>query len=331
MNTSRRCGFTLIELLVVCGIFAALFGLILVGSRPNPANQVRQAAQTFSSALVRSQSRSLVSGQGDGVILEAISDLGVLTVDANPRPALVASGTLVVSSSTTAFAVVGNNSILNGTTADLADGYRIQFRQADVGGIARPSPFFRLASGSSVTFRADAGQTANNTIWPDPAENPFAILVPRYPSRGLNATSLPKQSAVDLRFSGLGDDPYQAPFGSLRGASEVAICFNKSGRVDSLVRNVFSRNASRSEVEPNSEIYFLISLRDSITTRRALASDASLWVVIKPSSGRITVAGNVAQMIDETFLDSSAQLSRQQMRTALWNARAKARAGANLR
>jgi type II secretory pathway pseudopilin PulG len=329
MNNSRRCAFTLIELLVVCGIFAALFGLILVGSRADPANQVRQAAQAFSSALVRSQSRSLLSGQGAGVILEAISDLGLLTVDSNPRPALVGTANIVVSSSTSAF--VGNASILNADLADLADGYRIQFRQADNGGIARPSPFFRLLSGSSITFRADAGQTAHNTIWPDQSDNPFAILVPRYPSRGLNATSLPKQSAVDLRFSGLGDDPYQAPFGSLRNASEVAICFNKAGRVDSFVRNVYSQSASRSEVEPNSEIYFLVALQDAITNRQALASDASYWVVIKPSSGRVTVAGNVAQMIDETFLDSGTQSSRQQMRTALWNARAKARAGANLR
>ena len=215
----------------------------------------------------------------------------------------------------------------------LQDGYQIQFRQDGLVRSSRPSVFFQLKQGANVSLRADAGQTANNTIWPDTVAGPSEFLVPRYPSRGSVRFTLPSQAAVDLRFSGLGDDPYSNQFGTFKSAETIAVCFDTVGHLESLMRDVYSSSTSPGQIEPNANVYFLIALRESISVRQVLASDKALWVVVKPSTGRVSVAVNVPQTIDESFLDAlpNAPANRQQLRTALWNARGKARAGANIK
>jgi prepilin-type N-terminal cleavage/methylation domain-containing protein len=328
---NRRSAFTLVELLVVSGIFAMLFSLIVVGGRPSTASQVKRAAQGLAAALVQAQSRSLVSDLGAGVIIEMIagsSNLGGIVCDANPRPSLRGTAVLVMQSATTA--LLQSPAIFNEDPAALPDGYRIQFRQ-DTQTSARPSVFFRFRQGSTAEFRDDAGQTANNTIWPNAGACEF--LSPRYPARGLVRFTLPSQAAVDLRFSGLGDDPFYEKFGSFKGVETVAACFDTSGHNDSLMRDVYLSGSSRAEVEPFANVYFLLASRDAIANLKSLAGNESTWVVLKPSTGRVTVAGNVPQSIDESLLDAPASnmAGRNQLRTALWNARQKARAGAAIK
>lgn len=326
MNCRRA--FTLVELLVVAGIFAMLFGLIVVGRR-GLKNQVINAAKTVAAELRKAQTRSPDSDLGAGLIFDPDTpDTATVLADAAPRAAIRGAGLLTVASATATSAVLQPGMPYNADPADLADGYRIQLWQGAP--VCRPSVWLSLTGTYTVALRSDAAQTVSNTIWPDTSGNPYEFIALRYPDRAGNQVALPSAAAVDLRFSGGGSDPFAA-FGSLRNAGSIAICFNRMGQVDSLARDVFKTNDVRGETEPNVDLYILVAARDAIANGRSLASAESQWIVVKPSSGRVTMAANVPQVIDEGFLNSTKPAEQGQLRTAVWNARAKARAGANMR
>jgi type II secretory pathway pseudopilin PulG len=332
---NRRSAFTLIELLVVASMFVMLLSLIVVGRR-GAMSHIRDAARALSSELVRAQARALNSDLGAGVIIDpdAGETAGVIA-EALPRYPIRGQGRLLIGSATTG-ALVLPPTLYNADNSELADGYRIQFWRGDVLGAirlpaARPSPWFRFSPDGRIAMRPDAGQTANNTIWPDDSANAlhdFAVL--RYPARLVNQTTLPPKAAIDLRFSGCGSDPYAA-FGSLRSAGAIAITFDPVGQIDLIVRDVFAASNLRNEIEPDADLYFLLAPRDAISSGSSLASPEALWVVVQPSSGRVVTAANVPQVVDEQLLTAVNEDQRNQIRAALRSARAKALAGANMR
>lgn len=342
---NRRVGFTLIELLVVAGIFSMLFALVLVGGRTSSTTKVRQSAQAIAAAFVQAQSRAMASDLGAGVILEAADDsvlairFGGILRDATPRPTLRGSGMLSVQSLTSA--VLQSPVLYNEDVTALQDGYAIQFRD-ELNTQSRPTVFFQLGSQTGTTcpvsLRSSAGQSANNTIWPVSGAHEFSV--PRYPSIGTLRFTLPRQIGVDLRFSGLGEDPYRTivtgttiAIGSFKDITTVAACFDRQGHLDSLATDVHSADATRAAVDPDANVYFLITELALIQDGIALRTDKSIWVVVKPETGRVSVAANVPVVIDEALIDPIKATDSQKvaLRNALWTARGKARAGANVK
>lgn len=318
---SRR-GFTLVELLVVAGIFAMLFAMVLNGARPSASGQVRQAAQQIASVLLSVQSKALGNPAGAGVVFEpsttASGSASVTTVSAAATlPWIVGSGSLTVLTATTARITVTPD---NADQADVAHGYKVQFFESAPA--AQPATawfaFTAVTSGTSGTasFRADAGQTAANTIWPQPvAGGALESRIARYPGVAEALYQLPKGVAVDLRYSGVGDDPATV-WGGLAGKGAIGLTFDSIGGVDVLMQQVLAaatdRIAGREPVHPVSPVYLLVATQADVDADTALASERSMWVAVHPQTGRVSVAANVAQTAKDA--------------TALRAARAKARA-----
>lgn len=332
----NRRGFTLVELLVVAAIMAVFFGLIVTGANPGSGSQVRQAGQSLASVLTAAQSRALGSPAGAAVIFESgttagLSTASCITVSNGDSPPLI-SGTTTAGlpfppGSTTASVSLAPT---NADAADLMHAYKVQFGGAIAGtapvqpvsdwyGLACPS-----ASGSSasctVSFRSTEGQTALNTIWPEAVSaaggvSTMAFRAARYPVKADVSLQCGKAAAIDLRFSGIGDDP-AATWGRLDGKGAIAITFDSVGGVDGLMQQVLksgSRSADPSPVDPSEPIYLLVAPRADVESGKSLASQQAVWVVVHPQSGRVSLAGNVQQSGTDT--------------TALRAARAKARAG----
>jgi hypothetical protein len=236
----------------------------------------------------------------------------------------------------------------NADPDDLASGYKIQLGGGPLSGtipFQAASPWLNfdyatsnaaLASGT-VSFRLTAGQSPWNTIWPAPtvnasgAANPFVFRVARYPSKADVAIDLPKAVAIDLRYSGIGEDNATIwnqstwvssgtavpGWGTLGGKGAIAVVFDSVGGVDGLMQQVFGSQGNRSQapIDPIEPIYLLVTARDWIddTTKPPLSNPQAMWVVLHPQTGRVSVANNVPQ------LDTD--------KTALRAARAKARTG----
>lgn len=328
MNTlslqSRR-GYTLVELLVVTSIFATAFGMLTVANKPSVRSQIRRGAQSLASVLVATQSRSLGREYGAAIILEPSADdanIASVIFNAEVLPPIEGKATGVppaVLSNTTATATVTPS---NADVSDLQDGYKICFYEKDQ--IIQPrSVWMQFAPPSSassangtVSLRGASGQSTANTIWPSPITPPFDVLIARYPIKASQAASLPKNAVVDLRFSGIGDDP-SASYGSLAGKGAVAISFDRVGGIEAVMPHVFSSSSLRKldpPVDPIVPIYLLVASRDDVgSAANTLASETSVWVVIHPQTGRAQVSNNVPQAATDS--------------AALRAARAKARAG----
>ena len=331
----RGRAFTLVELLVVTAIMATFFALIVTAANPGSGSQVRQAAQSLASALTAAQSRALGNPAGAAVILESGTVAGaslnicVAAYHADSPP-LITGTTTTAGLPFPAGAASASITLVpdNGDAEDLVSGYKVQFGGAAVGAVPYqpPSDWFSLAcpsaSGGSasctVGFRTTDGQTALNTIWPLPTKsNPLVFRAARYPAKGVVAVQCGKSAGIDLRFSGIGDDP-TTTWGGLAGKGSLAITFDSLGGVDVLMQQVLktgSRTADPSPVHPVEPIYFFVASRSVIdnATVSSLSDQQAIWVVVHPQTGRVTIAANVPQA------GSNA--------TALRAARAKARAG----
>jgi prepilin-type N-terminal cleavage/methylation domain-containing protein len=322
---SRRRGFTLVELLVVAGIFAMLFGLVLSGSRPSTNNQVRQAAQSLASVLLAAQSRALGNPAGAGVMLDPAGSFlpgtAVATVSAAdmlPMITGICTGTTFPPSNLSdTFATVGIQPD-NADPADLANGYKIRFQQRDVAGVQSLSPWMAYATGT-VSFRVGNGQTGGtngNTIWPRPlAGGVFSVWVARYPNKAESLYEMPKGAAIDLRYSGVGDGGmFGAAWSQLDGKGAIALVFDSLGEVDVLMQQVLGAAASRPQqpLVPVSPLYLLVASRTDIEDDRALATARSLWVVVHPQTGRVSVSSNVPQSsVNATTLRAARAGARQ--------------------
>jgi hypothetical protein len=206
---------------------------------------------------------------------------------------------------------------VNADSDVLATAYKVRFQGDSVGAQVSPgsSPWFAFSSGT-VRFRGTAGQTLGNTIWPRTSNQAKQAVLARYPTPGGSSSPMPKLVAVDLRHSGLGEDPAASHgYGRFENTGTIAVAYEQVGRVGEVMRRVQeARTASDQPIEPNGVIYFLFVARDDVLAgRNTLANAQSVWVAINPQTGRVTVAENVPQAAEDS--------------TAVAAAREKARAG----
>jgi len=312
-------GFTLVELLVVASIIAVLFALIASGTRQSSGN-VRLAARQFASLLLAAQSRALGSDAGAAVIIESTGERSATIFNADTLPSIEGTvGDDFPPANPSGFSASVTVTPTNASPAELAGGYRIQFymEPGEKPVAMPPSSWMKFTPPGTVSFRTENGQTQANTIWPPPPANGnYEVRIARYPKRADLALALPKGVVIDLRFSGTGDDPATA-WGSLANKGDLGVAFDSIGGVHALMQQVQATGTRSVEpLEPREPVYFLFSTEADLadSSLGPLASERSLWVVIQPQTGRVTISSNVPQT------GTTAQ--------ALRDARAKARAGA---
>jgi len=297
----RRYGFTLVELLVVASIFAMLFGMIALGARPSARGQVRLAAQQLASVLLATQTRALGSAAGASLIFES-SGVGnrqcVTVFNGDVPPFLEGTATGMPPATLSAATATISVTPTNGTATDLQNGYRIKFFKK--GPNAQPAgAWMGFTPPATVTLRTLDGQTASNTIWPKPAGGTsMDVRVACYPTPSSAALVLPKSSAIDLRFSGVGDNP-ATTWGTLANKGNIGLVYDTVGGLDTLMQQVTSAPALRTiqPYQPTSPFFlFVVSLGElNDSTLNTLASDQSLWVVVHHQTGRVTVSSNIPQ------------------------------------
>jgi prepilin-type N-terminal cleavage/methylation domain-containing protein len=275
-----RHGFTLVELLVVASLLAVLFGMVLAVGRGGQKSNVRRAAQECASLLLSAQSRGLGRPEGAAVMAEALSDnarVGGVLHDAVMQPPLlvgVADGKL------------------QATAAELTGGYKVRLRAVEGNGRLAVSPWLGLRDGQ-LQLRDTAGQTPENTIVSPRGGNLDALVV-RHPVTGPKPTKLASRVAIDLKHSGVGDDPAaQHGFGRFEGKAPIAIVFDQTGRVAEIIQQVgVTGGTSVDPFCPNETIYLLFADREAVDQDASLTSDKSVWVAINPQTGRINVSSN---------------------------------------
>lgn len=304
-RTTRRdrAGFTLVELLVVASIIATMFGLVLAGSRPSESSELRRAAQQFASVLLAAQSRGIGNPAGAAVVLETQGTSAIMVFNAEVPPPIRVTVTGLPPADP---AVSTTGVTINAGGADLSRGFRIQFFGAAP--LSPPSPWFGLQPPGTVRMRSEDDQTPFNTMWPSTTAGQCEARIACYPAKGDLALPFSKSVAVELRYSGTGDDPTK-PWGGLANKGDVGLSFDSVGAVDVLARGLGTTGAtSRQPVEP---VFFLLATRKDITSDTALGSERSLWVVVQPLTGRVTVSANVPQQNrDATALRAARALAR---------------------
>lgn len=193
-----------------------------------------------------------------------------------------------------------------------------------------PTPPLKYRVGLPVR-RASVGQTLSNSIFEPPGRtmNPRGVNLPNYeavvirqPSVGRNAKTLPSAVAIDLRYSGVGDDLAASHgYGRFNGLGPLAIVFDQNGRIADVIQKVGQRDItsifhdldadSHADVKypsfnhpewrdplnndplvPNQIIYLLFAEATAIAADTSLASEKSTWVSIDPFTGRIGVSSN---------------------------------------
>lgn len=331
-----RSGMTLVELLVVTGLMASLLGLVVVGLRGGGGANPRRAGEILASALLAAQSRALGDPEGAGLIIEpsgSVNSLSTTVIDAMMQPQITGAVTAGLPTGT-GLSQTAADITIQPDNADGTDGmaaYRVLLFGSGSGTKVQPPTAwfeFRPASSTSATtvgsarFRTATGQTATNTIWPKPAGSQMNARLTRYPAKSSSVVSLDKSLAIDLRYSGVGD-VRTTPYGRLDNRGAIGVTFNRIGGLDEVMRGVplvaadLTAAAAAVRVQPLSPtqpLYFLVAKRSDIDAGlNTLANTDSVWVVVFPQGGRVTVSANVSQSADD---DAS-----------LAAARAKARAG----
>lgn len=325
-----RKGFTLVELLVVTGLLVSLFALVAGGlGRPAVGTVVRRASQDLASRLLSAQSRALGKPEGSALIVTPDSTnprLGVVILDAAAQPLIAVDADKLPPPAPSEAAMPPTDAALPYAPLYLGAGadpevresaYKVRF-SPEVGGpiTCDQSPWFAYASGT-VTFRTAAGQTVGNTVWPKTKAQARRAIVARYPIAGLPGPPIAKEVAIDLRHSGVGEDP-AAPhgYGRFEGLASIAVAYEQVGRVGEIMRRVLeaaTRSVTDQPIAPNAPIYFLFAPRsDILEGRNTLANAQSVWVAVNPHTGRVTVAENVPQSAeDKNALTAARQKARE--------------------
>lgn len=329
MNASpKKTGFTLVELLVVTGLIASLLGLMVVVGRPSDSSSIRRTAQDFAGMLLAAQGRALGKPQGAGVMVAANGTnprMGTDAYDAVMQPLCGASvsGTSGGWPPTELESLPLKSSVAiivaDADASAVQNAFKIRF-QTTGGDTVSPWFGFSPTAGDrgTASFRPSAGQTIQNTIWPKSNGGLKAELA-QYPSAGPTKLAMPKQVAIDLKHSGLGENPTAAHgYGALEGQATVAVGYDEIGRLSEVMRKVQETRSSADQPAVAGEtVYFLFATRTDIEQGRSLSNRNAVWVAINPLSGRVTVAANVPQATEDA--------------TALKAARANAREGSALR
>lgn len=290
-----RSGFTLVELLVVAALLAMLFGLILTAGRGGSGKSgARRAAQELASMLLAAQSRALGKPEGAAVIVVADA--------ANSRQG------------TAAHEGIGLPPIirqLNGNgrlpaDAQVLSSYKARLRKspgADASSaVSIVSPWFGVRGGE-LQRRQSAGQNERNTLLDPPGPNLEAVVV-RFPVMGPKPVTFGGQIAIDLRHSGVGDDPAATHgHGRFENGSPVAVVFEQSGRVGEVILGSGNQGGATTDpIQPSETIYFLLTEKDAIDGNQSLRSAKSYWVAVNPQTGRINVSANEPTETDDLIL-----------------------------
>lgn len=325
----KKQGFTLVELLVVTGLIASLLSLLVVVGRPSEQSGIRRAAQDLAGALLAAQTRALGKVEGAGVLIPASgtnSRIATLAYEATPQPVRVVS--ISGTSGSWPPADLGtlprkHSTLVRLNPADAiaeANTFKLRF-QSPSGDIL--TPWFLFASGTAlgeglVRFRSSTGQTSENTTWPK--GNGLMAAMVQYPTQSVSTLAAPKRVAIDLRHSGVGENPNAAHgYGRLDLLGTIGVMYDEVGRLSEVMCKVME---PRSVTDPapavaGETVYFLFAAQSDIEQNQSLSSQNSVWVAINPVSGRATVADNVPQAGDSA--------------AALAAARVKAREGSSLR
>jgi type II secretory pathway pseudopilin PulG len=177
-------------------------------------------------------------------------------------------------------------------------------------------PDGQLDSSPAAYLRFKAGQTWENSVWPasipslagPPAVPPtYRVEISRYPGIGSPALNLSKLVAIDLRYSGHGDDAATtSPWGRLASKGVVGVAYDTVGSVELLMQNVTGYGGSRANqpLSPTQPIYLFVVSREELEADLAdqsspstLASEQAFWVAIEPQTGRVHVAANEPQRL----------------------------------
>ena len=236
--------------------------------------------------------------------------------DAEMLPFIQATGSFVSQGSTAATV-----SLTPTNGDDVRRAYKVLVGGQSTLGTSPPTAWFTFlpvsnagsAISGTVQFRNFHGQTQFNTVWPRVPT--FAVVLAQCPAKSSSLSEFDPATAVDLRFSGIGDDPTNQFDKSPRGV--IAVVFDRTGRVAEVLGPVPEPGATAKDVQfftPFSPIYFLVANREDIRNGvNTLASADSIWVTVSPHTGRVIQSENVPVSGTD--------------RTALWNARRKARQG----
>jgi hypothetical protein len=353
----RPSAFTLIELLVVASIMLLMFGLVLTGARPSPRGQIRQAAQSLASLLMSAQSQALGNAAGAGLVLQSGTVAG-LPATMGTTAAAAALPPFLTGTTGPGFPPsnprVSGTAVtlipLNGDADEVQHGYKIRFGGAVATGGAYPfqpptawmSLIAPPASGGvactgTVLLRYGVSTSGSNvaSVWPEPTKNasggnnPLDFQIARYPVVAETLLDMPRTVAVDLRYSGIGEDTSSVwnqsawvssgtavgGWGTLAGKGSIAIVFDSVGGVDSVMQNIEGPASRRSQppIDPVEPIYLFVTARSEIDepTFSALSSPQAMWVAIHPQTGRVTTAPNVPQTgVDATALRASRAKAR---------------------
>lgn len=348
-------GFTIVELLVVAAIMATLLGLILSGGRPSTASEVRRAARQIAAVLLSAQSRAIGSRIGAAVLLEPESDpstgdRALRVRDAEMAPAITAE--VISPFQTTPLPDVVQNppfrpdaSVVaipstsdkpepvvpeNASRSDLDGGFRIRFMRPGTPwsvwyGFLPPAQGGGQTTPPTVAFRLNAGQTSETAVWPAPVPAPpnseppkYRVEISRYPGIGTPALNLSKLVAIDLRYSGHGDDATtSSTWGRLASKGVVGLVYDTVGDLELLMQNVTGSGNSRTTLplSPTQAIYLFVVSREERDAELAtpagpstLASEQAFWVAIESQTGRVHVAANEPQLLPANAIPTVEQL-----------------------
>lgn len=324
MTPRKNRGFTLVELVVVMAILVSLFGLVLSGARTSRRGgaDVRRGAEQLASILLASQSLSLGSPTGAAVIIDSAGPAAELISQARRFPFIegVVSQGMPPATAEASLTVVALQPT-NEEPAALLHGYKVRFFERTATADGPASDWFSLACETPPTavvrLRAEDGQTPLTTLWPSsPQSGVLSFQAARYPIPAGLSQKLPEGVAIDLRYSGYGDEGLENWY-SFADKGAIGVGFDPVGSVDSLMQDVLPEPGSLRTTQPltpSDQIYFFVTARAEIEDLEVntLASANALWVVIQPRTGRVTIAPNVPQQgSDEAAIQGARTKARQ--------------------
>jgi prepilin-type N-terminal cleavage/methylation domain-containing protein len=344
MNRAIHCkGFTLVELLVVTGLIASLLSVVIVAMRPTAESQVRELARNIQSALMQAQTRSLTNARGACLVLVPSSTVSCgAAYFAEPRPIISTQMKAPDGATLEQILTTGAPNLFNTGSASAAfitpvnadlpaleAGYRVRLSTG-----ATYGPWYNfsftaydssgMAAIALLTRPGSALDPATN-IWPLVSGSQVPCQVVRYPEKVRSAVIAPKLASIDLRYSGLGDQPSPGSFDasstspiywysslqSVDATSPDSICldFNRTGVLDGIFRiTPFPGKRWADAVTPNAPVYLLVATNDDIAANRSLQSTISTWIAINPKTGAVTAGKN-----NPTALPSTAGLGKEDL------------------
>ena len=310
MKSRRRNGLTLTELLVVGTIILAVTALSIPVVKPMMESQLtKNGANMLATTLNRARSRAQVSGRPCGVRFEywpgTVSDLKDTHIGVRAE-----DGTVIVHdtyySTPGASLVIRQvevppvySGLLGTETVKYNDG-RCEFQNdfyiaSELEKIASAKiqfggtgPFYAFNDRST-----SLKESATLALPPQrDVEYPFKILLDSRPSMAM-PVCLPRGTAVDLQFSGVGDTIFVDKVSGTnsqptRQATALTIMFSPDGSVESINGSI-----------PSEPVHFLVGRWDQISAVRPdgdpesypnYADGRNYWVSVFPQSGGVTVS-----------------------------------------